>query len=141
MESSHSLVAIMADLVIWHRQVFLAGLFLITVLFLVLFIQEMRRGRGPTIESNWGGIGGGGSGWRMSGSLTYLLAMLGTATLLTILLIHFDNPTKQEKPSDNAPAVENKATASRATPVANAAVTPAPTVVATPRSITTTPTP
>lgn len=126
MQSSRSVALTLADLLIWHH-VLLTGLSLITVLFLGLFIQEMRRGRAPMIESNWGGIGGGGGGWRMSGSLAYLLGMLGTATLL-IVLLHGAEPKKSTNPLLGKGAVEKK-TAAAATPTASATSTPAPTAL------------
>jgi hypothetical protein len=130
MESSRTV----EDLIIWYH-VLIAGLSAITVLFLGLFIQEMRRGRGPMIESNWGGIGGGGGGWRMSGSLAYLLGMLGTATLLFIVLVHFEDRRKR---TGATPPAEKEITSSPASLAADVSVTPAP---FTPRSPVATPTP
>jgi hypothetical protein len=120
MEPSNSV----GEFVIWHH-IFLTGLSLITLLFLFLFIQEMRWGRGPMIESNWGGIGGGGGGWRMSSSLAYLLGLLGTATLLAIIFIHVENSSKPTKPPADTLAAEKKSPAPRATSGPNATVTPA----------------
>lgn len=118
MESSH----IVAVHVIWH-DILLTVLSLITLVFLGLFIQEMRRGRGPMIESNWGGIGGGGGGWRMSSSLAYLLGMFGIATLLVIVLVHSPGDTPQD---------EKKASASPTPSAASTTVTPTPTPTAAP---------
>jgi hypothetical protein len=134
MESSRSLALTLADIDIWHH-VLLTGLSLVTVLFLVLFIQEMRRGRAPMIESNWGGIGGGGGGWRMSSSFAYLLGMLGTATLLVVIVrVESSKPTI---PGAATPPPPANATAS---PTPRSASTPSP-PAATPSSTKAAPSP
>lgn len=46
------------------------------ILFILLFIGRVRKGNLAQIESHWGGLGGGLGGWRISTSLSYLLAAL-----------------------------------------------------------------
>src|SRR5215469_16884708 len=70
---------------------FLAGVF---QRVLVLFLKEMRQSEanpkpGVWIEANWGGLGGGISGWRVSNAIIYLLVMsllLGCLSLAVVTL-------------------------------------------------------
>lgn len=54
---------------------------------------ELIKGEPPQIETHWGGFGGGGSGWRISPAMVYLVAMLGFGTLTTTLIrdLHVGN--------------------------------------------------
>jgi hypothetical protein len=71
--------------------VFLAGLVLWV---LILFLREMVESKqnlrpGVWIEANWGGLGGGLSGWRVSNAIIYLLVMsllLGCLSLAVVSL-------------------------------------------------------
>jgi len=63
-----------------------------TVLFLVLFIRLIERGVSPQIESNWGGIGGGMGGWRMSASLTYLAGAVVFGLLFAFFILQLKAP-------------------------------------------------
>jgi hypothetical protein len=112
---------LVAYLVIWH-DILLTVLSLITLVFLGLFIHEMRQGHAPTIDSNWGGIGGGGGGWRMSSSLAYLLGMFGMATLLVIVLVRVEDP--RPKNSNTSPPDNKPVTASASLAAAGAPATP-----------------
>lgn len=48
----------------------------LTIWFACLFLLSIRYDGPPHFETNWGDIGGGSGGWRISASLTYLLATL-----------------------------------------------------------------
>jgi hypothetical protein len=48
----------------------------LTILFACLFLSSIRFDGPPRFESYWGDITGGSGGWRVSTSLTYLIAML-----------------------------------------------------------------
>lgn len=47
-----------------------------TIGFLGGFTRELYRGEWPRLETNWGGLGGGLGGWRMSPALACLLGAL-----------------------------------------------------------------
>jgi hypothetical protein len=61
------------------------GIIAILVLwFFVSFAESLRREGSPTIESHWGGLGGGIGGWRLSLSLVYLLGLIAFGLLLVV---------------------------------------------------------
>lgn len=66
-----------------------------TIVFLWLFVRMIDRGITPQFESHWGGLGGGMSGWRISPSLTYLLAALVFGTLFAIFVVQLETPAEQ----------------------------------------------
>jgi hypothetical protein len=49
---------------------------IVGLVFLMFFIIQVQRGDLPSIETNSGGLGGGLGGWRVSGSLTYLVGLI-----------------------------------------------------------------
>jgi hypothetical protein len=71
---------------LWHGLA-LSILGLGTVVFLFLFIRMIERGVPPQVESQWGGIGGGMGGWRMSASLTYLVTALVFGVLFAFFIV------------------------------------------------------
>jgi len=71
---------------VWHG-IALGVLGFGTLLFLVLFIRMIERGVAPQIETQWGGIGGGMGGWRVSASLTYLAATVVFGVLFAFFII------------------------------------------------------
>jgi predicted lysophospholipase L1 biosynthesis ABC-type transport system permease subunit len=66
------------------------GAYLIVVLtlfalsFTLFLFYTMSRGGHVQIESNWGGLGGGLSGWSISPALTFLLLSIGFLALLAL---------------------------------------------------------
>lgn len=63
------------------------GAYLILILtFLTVsitqFLERVRNGGRVHVESHWGGLGGGLSGWRISGALLFLLLSIGLLVLL-----------------------------------------------------------
>ena len=79
-----------------------------TVFFLVLFVRMVERGVTPQVESNWGGLGGGLGGWRISPSLTYLVA----AAVFGVLFAYFVTQLEQD-PDDTTPQKTTTAAAQR----------------------------
>jgi hypothetical protein len=51
------------------------------------FFLSMQNGGSLAVESNWGGFGGGGGGWRLSRSLSYLIGLMFSAGLLAALAL------------------------------------------------------
>jgi len=110
-----------AGLLTWHDAL-LGVLSIVTLIFVALFIYELWQGRAPMIESHWGGIGGGGGGWRMSNSLAYLLAMFGIAALLVVVHVREFRPVSEIRDQMSAAATAAPATsASVASPPASTA--------------------
>jgi hypothetical protein len=63
-----------------------------------LFLKSIESEGRITIESNWGGLGGGLGGWRLSRSLVFLGATAATfAVLLTALNQHSPRPDLRER--------------------------------------------
>jgi hypothetical protein len=101
----------MTEVFIWNVLRWLAiatlGVFLARLILRVLamFLQEMIGSRpdsrrGVWIEANWGGLGGGLSGWRVSNAVIYLLLMtllLGCLSLAVVSL-----PPASESKTDTA---------------------------------------
>jgi hypothetical protein len=58
----------------------------------VLFIRSMEKENRLAIESNWGGLGGGLGGWRVSSTLTFLLTSVALFALL-VTAISADPPS------------------------------------------------
>jgi hypothetical protein len=125
--SSHVVSGEVAFVDVCHH-ILLVGLMLVAVTFLGFAIWEIQHGRPPMIESQWGGIGGGAGGWRMSNSLVYLLCTLVTGVILgTVLTRGWDGAQSAKSPGGGAgsPAAVTPATSKAATPSATAA-SPAP---------------
>jgi hypothetical protein len=71
------------------RAIFLVLLILSTGSCFVLFLYNLEFGGGRLeIASHWGGLGGGLGGWRVSKSLTYLIATTGLVVLLATVISH-----------------------------------------------------
>jgi hypothetical protein len=85
-----------------------------TVLFLILFVRMVERGVTPQLESHWGGIGGGMSGWRLSASLTYLLAAAVFGVLFAIFVVQLDVGAEEKPPAVAQPAAKVAAPAKTA---------------------------
>ena len=52
----------------------LAGLVLL--IFISALVRSLSRGENVSVESHWGGLGGGIAGWRLSAPLVYLLVIV-----------------------------------------------------------------
>jgi hypothetical protein len=76
---------------LWHG-VALGVLGLGTIVFLLLFVRMVERGFSLQVESNWGGIGGGMAGWRVSPSLTYFAAAAIFGVLFAIFVFQLERP-------------------------------------------------
>ena len=71
----------------------LVSLLVGSLLLLFLALRETARGRPPSLETSWGGFGGGLGGWHLSPALTYLLAALFLGGLLGVLAVRvMDSP-------------------------------------------------
>lgn len=73
------------------------GVYLVLLIVLLsgsvyLFVNTMAAENRLSIESNWGGLGGGLGGWRISGSVTYLLTSIGLTGLL-VAAVNAESPT------------------------------------------------
>jgi len=62
---------------------------LLCVVFLVLFVLEIAQYGSIAIKSQWGGIGGGLGGWRLSRPLTYLASGLFFGGLTVTVSFHY----------------------------------------------------
>ncbi len=82
---------------LWHG-VALGVLGLGTVVFLLLFVRMVERGMSLQVESNWGGIGGGMAGWRVSPSLTYFAAAAIFGVLFAIFVFQLKSDTAGKNP-------------------------------------------
>jgi hypothetical protein len=71
------------------RAAYLVLLILFLTLSFILFVHGMESEERLSIESNWGGLGGGLGGWRVSSSLVFLLT---TAALFALLVSAFAVP-------------------------------------------------
>jgi hypothetical protein len=89
----------------------------LTILFACLFLASIRFDGPPRFESYWGDITGGSGGWRVSTSLTYLLAMLVFAGAASVAFLEVrakaaDGEQKKEmvatSPGGASPATETK---------------------------------
>ena len=72
------------DLMLAPHAAFLMAVMVLTGTSFVLFVRSLETEKRLSIESHWGGLGGGLGGWRVSRSLTYLLVTVP----LTLLLWH-----------------------------------------------------
>ncbi len=81
--------------------VYIAATFLglMALLMTAGFFLSMQNGGSLAVESNWGGFGGGGGGWRLSRSLSYLIGLMFSAGLLTALALREDS---RQQPSSAA---------------------------------------
>jgi hypothetical protein len=75
---------------------------ILAVWFFLNFAESLWREGSPTIESHWGGLGGGVGGWRISASLVYLVGLIGFGLLLVLAMPAPE--TKPESPTPGAPA-------------------------------------
>jgi hypothetical protein len=98
----------------------LAVAFLIAVAASAWFLRTIRK-QPIEIETNWGGLGGGGGGWRASDSLVAVVAMVLAWLLLGALSIR-TSAAQREAIDHEADRAAKMALAS-----ASAAATPAPT--------------
>jgi hypothetical protein len=67
----------------------LAGL---TLASFVLFVMYLSAGVLISIESHWGGLGGGLGGWRISSTLAMLLIMIGSFAALCTVAMRIQSP-------------------------------------------------
>lgn len=58
------------------QSLFLILLAILMVMLVIVFVRALNRGEGVTIESNWGGLGGGIGGFQLSTPLIYLLGIV-----------------------------------------------------------------
>lgn len=58
-----------------------------TLLLVVLFLWEAMRERPLSVESHWGGLGGGLGGWRISPALIYMLGAIAFGVMLSAVVI------------------------------------------------------
>jgi hypothetical protein len=84
--SPHIAGTLASQIDVWHTFA-LAMLALTTMTFLLLFLLAMRRGIPPAVESHWGGLGGGITGWEISKSLSYLIGVIVCAVLFSLFLL------------------------------------------------------
>jgi len=120
------------------------SLFLILIAFLVLmlviiFVRALNRGEGVTIESNWGGLGGGIGGFQLSAPLIYLLGIVFLLAVASALAWRIFPPpateqTESTEPQQSATNTKPRGTASpsAASPAATASVTPSPAISSSP---------
>jgi hypothetical protein len=97
--------------------------------FSCLFLDATYRQGPPSYENNWGGLGGGLGGWRMSESLAYMVASLAFGALMVAAAA--STPPIAASPNS---APTSRATASVKTPSASPTVTTSPTASSTPLS-------
>ncbi|MCB9745795.1 MAG: hypothetical protein H6740_24685, partial [Alphaproteobacteria bacterium] len=76
----------------------------ITLWFLGRLGSSMRDGYWPTLETHWGGLGGGLGGWRASPSLIYLVGALWFGGLLAYTAQGEGGAKAGATPSDAAAA-------------------------------------
>lgn len=77
---------------------YLVMLFAVFALSFTLFLfYSFRRDDGVGVEGNWGGLGGGLSGWSISTPLIYLLISVGILALL-VMAITTEKPQGADKP-------------------------------------------
>lgn len=62
----------------------------VMIFFLGSFAAAMRSSTWPTVETSWGGLGGGLGGWRISPAVLYLVAALVFGGMLTALSLPDD---------------------------------------------------
>ena len=73
------------------------GALVLLVVMLVLLREFVRTVREdpPSVDTHWGGIGGGLGGWRISPSLAYLIAIIAFGAMFTTVL-----PAADKKDAD-----------------------------------------
>lgn len=80
-----------------RRDLFLFGGFAVFAAIAVQFAwslaSTMRRGGSVSVESNWGGFGGGLGGWRLSPALILFVASLFFAGIAVTLLLQLTRPS------------------------------------------------
>lgn len=76
-----------------------------STLFFYLAFRQVIRGDGFSVESHWGGFGGGLGGWRVSTPLVCLLAGLALLLMVTMLSSNLLRlPVASEETAKTAPA-------------------------------------
>jgi hypothetical protein len=93
--------AVPASPSVWQEPHVLGALLLavLMLVFLGLFVAEARR-HPASVDSHWGGFGGGLGGFRISASVLYLLAALSFGTMAVYLI-----GPREPPPSDPPPVV------------------------------------
>ncbi len=109
------------------------SLFLILIAFLMLmlvivFVRALNRGEGVTIESNWGGLGGGIGGFQLSAPLIYLLGIVFLLAVSSALAWRiFPPPATQQTASTEPPQAQaNAKPGATGSPVADSSAVTAP---------------
>ena len=102
----------------------------LTMWFAALFSLAMRASHWPAVETQWGGLGGGIGGWRVSPAFIYLFGTLAFGSLLTVIAL---------QPPPTPPADAAAATPVTTTTTTTTAPIVTPPVVSPP--VLTTPTP
>jgi hypothetical protein len=83
-------IVVVSEITLWHNfALVMVGTG--TVMFLVLFVRAVSRGIAPGVESHWGGLGGGLSGWQISLSLTYFIGSVIFGVLFSLLVVRGDS--------------------------------------------------
>jgi hypothetical protein len=106
-------ILIVSEITLWHN----VALIMVgtgTVMFLVLFVRAVSRGIAPGVESHWGGLGGGLSGWQISLSLTYFIGSVIFGGLFSLLALRgdtavTDHGTKASAAGETTSVVQQKA--------------------------------
>ncbi len=81
----------------WVVNGLLGVLGLATLIFLGAFFVSVRKEPRFTIETSWGGFGGGLGGWSLSPSLVYLIATLVLAGMLCMAVSRAASPASPAK--------------------------------------------
>jgi hypothetical protein len=116
-------VVIVSGVALWHN-IALVVIGIGTAMFLVLFVRAVGRGIAPGIESHWGGLGGGLSGWQISLSLTYFIGCVMFGVLFSLLALRGDNAAAGTEIKASAPGQTTSTTQPKTVPQPSAA-TPA----------------
>jgi|WetSurMetagenome_2_1015567.scaffolds.fasta_scaffold1048620_1 hypothetical protein len=77
----------------------------VTAILLGLFIFLLIRGQSVSLDTHWGGLGGGLGGWRVSPALAALLGAIAFASLCVLLaVVSQQNELALELSKRSAPA-------------------------------------
>jgi hypothetical protein len=98
-------VTVPASATVWSEPQVIGALLLavLMLVFLGLFVSEARR-HPASVDSHWGGFGGGLGGFRISASVLYLLAALSFGTMAVYLLGPRERPSRAAAAAVAAPA-------------------------------------
>jgi hypothetical protein len=91
----------------WLVYIVAAILAAITIVMIRGFFYSMKEGESLSVESNWGGFGGGGGGWRLSRPLTYLIGLMFSAGLLAAIAVREDLPNSPDSTTSEAGAASS----------------------------------